>query len=130
MRYFNMRYFYRLKHLFLTKTERFWEQLLRKDLPIVQRFLIGALLGVLGFAAVIFFHNKTGRIYPGVTVVTIVFGTIYGGLPLGIALIIAHGLLTNYFFVPRVLSAQEASDHFQVLIILSITTSFLVASVR
>lgn len=116
------------------RVERFWEHTFLKERSKLIRVLISALIGVVSFVWVWMMEGiLPGLHFHGITIFTVIFVTLIGGLVTGLVITLGLTLVVDYFFTgpPRgVLSTPEEILNFVVIVTLGTVISFFLSSLR
>ncbi len=123
----------RIAEKFRIESLKFWENILFRKRSRIKSILMSSLIATSGFCLIYFLKYKTNVYYPSVTIATAILITLSGGFFQSFLFVIVVSLLADYLFIPPVgyiLESYEGTQHFLIILILSLSMSTLISTLR
>jgi len=129
MKPFILRRIEKVNHGILKAVESFYE----RESPLLVRILLALFVASFGLCAIFVARDLTGTYFPSITVVTAILVTVFCGFMSSVVITIGIALMADYLFVPpigAVLSNGQAIEHFLIIVIMALSISVIVATLR
>jgi signal transduction histidine kinase len=101
--------------------------------PLLIQILVALFFMFFGLCVMVLVKNLTDNYYPSITIATSILVTLFSGFFSGIAIAISTELIADYLFTPpigSILADREDIENLLIVLILSISMSLLVATLR
>jgi signal transduction histidine kinase len=110
-----------------------WEDIFARERSFATRSIVASMAAIIGFAAIYYIYGRTGLYFPSLTIITIAFIAIYGGVFIGISLAFILSVAADYFFIPpigAIFSSHTGYEHFVIIVSLAVLVACLGSSLR
>ena len=101
--------------------------------PLLHRILVALFFAFFGLCIIYVAYDLTGNYFSSITVATAIFVTLFSGLLSGVVIAIGIALMADYLFIAqtgRVLANRQAIEHFLIIVLLAVSMSAIVATLR